>query len=422
MKISIPSPTWALLCMSWHLASLAFATSTVYIKDSDTTFALNLPKDSEHVNFYMAVPDFYQYVAIGFGGSMDNLFTFIVYPNANRDGVTLSPRLSTGRTEPVFYPQAEITLNDGTRLFNQTLFVNATCTKGCRTWPGGEIQVPNPAQAMSFALGPSYAAGSDDREALLRRHQGYGSFGLDMVQASSTSFLELPPAGTSSGANLSKADVIKQDGTDKGATAHGVIFAIVALLCAPFDVLVAGALKKWPTLHMISSTIYLALVIGALVPGIQISRTYVMTQNFGTGHQILGLFTIVLMFVMAFWGIFLVIVKKGAKKRGEAPPEKSALLGKIHKYVGWLIWILFLINNGLGLKLADASRTFILGYAVMVGAVIVIMMPIYFIIWRCTRAKKDKEEAQELDNIYNHNYQNHHYENYSNQNQPPSYR
>lgn len=98
---------------------------------------------------------------------------------------------------------------------------------------------------------------------------------------------------------------------------------------------------------MISSTIYFALVIGALVPGIQISRTYVMTQKFRTGHQILGLFTIVLMFVMVLWGVFLVIVKKGAMKRGQAPPEKSALLGKIHKYVGWLIWVLFLVNNGL---------------------------------------------------------------------------
>lgn len=165
---------WALLCLSWHLASLVHATSTVYIKESDTTFALNLPKNSEHVNFYMSVPDLYQYVGIGFGGSMENLFAFIVYPNANHDGVTLSPRLSTGRTEPAFYPEAEITLNEGTRFFNQTLFVNATCTKGCRSWPGGEIQVPNPAQAMSFALGPSYGAGSDDKDALLRRHQGYG--------------------------------------------------------------------------------------------------------------------------------------------------------------------------------------------------------------------------------------------------------
>lgn len=159
---------------SWHLASLVQATSTVYIKESDTTFALHLPKDSEHVNFYMAVPDLYQYVGVGFGGSMDNLFALIVYPNANRDGVTLSPRLSTGRTEPAFYPDAEITLNEGTRYFNQTLFVNATCTKGCRTWPGGEIEESNSAQSMSFALGPSYAAGSDDKEALLRRHQGYG--------------------------------------------------------------------------------------------------------------------------------------------------------------------------------------------------------------------------------------------------------
>lgn len=166
----------ALLCLTWHLASLVEATSTAYLKDCDTTFALQLPKDSEEVNFYIEAPDLYQYVAVGFGGSMDAMFTFIVYPNANRDGVTLSPRLGTGNFEPAFYPDAKITLNEGTRYFNQTLYVNATCTSGCRKWPGGEIQIPNPAQGMLFALGPSYGAGSDDKEALLRRHQGHGTY------------------------------------------------------------------------------------------------------------------------------------------------------------------------------------------------------------------------------------------------------
>lgn len=165
---------WALLTLTWHLASLIAATSTAYIKDCDTTFALHLPKNSEAVNFYFEAPDLYQYVAVGFGGDMSAMFTFIIYPNANRDGVTLSPRLGSGNFEPAFYPEAVITLNEGTRYFNQTLFVNATCTSGCRKWPSGEIQMNNPAQNMLFALGPSYSAGSDDKEALLRRHQGFG--------------------------------------------------------------------------------------------------------------------------------------------------------------------------------------------------------------------------------------------------------
>lgn len=75
----------------------------------------------------------------------------------------------------------------------------------------------------------------------------------------------------------------------------------------------------------------------------------------------------------------------------------------------WGNWVktnLVCLNRGL--KLADAGKTFILGYAVMVGAVVIIMMPIYFLIWRCTRAKKDKKEEQELENIYSHSYQEYH--------------
>lgn len=168
-----------------------------------------------------------------------------------------------------------------------------------------------------------------------------------MPQASESSKLQLPAtAKTSDGANLPK-DIIKKDGRDKGATAHGVLFAIAALVCAPFDVLVGGALKKWPTLHAVSATLYFAVVIGGLVPGIQISKTYILTQKFQTSHQILGLFTVVLMFIMVVWGIVLMVLKKGAKERGQTPPEKSGVLGKVHKYVGWVIWVLFLVNNGL---------------------------------------------------------------------------
>ena len=55
--------------------------------------------------------------------------------------------------------------------------------------------------------------------------------------------------------------------------------------------------------------------------------------------------------------------------------------------------------------MSDASRTFKMGYGVMVGAVVLLMMPVYFLIWRFTRANKDKKEEQELQNIYSHSYQ-----------------
>ncbi|KAK3317970.1 hypothetical protein B0H66DRAFT_220348 [Apodospora peruviana] len=404
MKVGFFSslPVVLLVC----LVQQVVATSTIFIKESNTTFALNLSPDSDDVNFYMAVPDLYQYTGIGFGATMANSLMFLVYANNDRNGVTLSPRLSTGNTEPVFYPAAEIILHEGTRAFDHTLYVNATC-RGCRSWEGGSIEVNNPGHPMIFGLGITHVRGSDDKDMPLRRHMGYGVFSMDMVKATTPGGVGVPKINATDGAVLPK--VINEDHGDRAATAHGVVFAIVALVAAPFDSLVAGALRKWPTLHMITATVYFALVIGALVPGINISKQYIMTQKMQTGHQVLGLLTVVMMFGMVIWGIALVFIRKLAKKRGQEPPERSALMGRMHAYIGWLIWLLFLINNGLGLKLADQGNTFILGYAVLAGAVVIFMIPIYWLVWRCTRPRRDKEEDNyQLNTIYNHDQQHGH--------------
>jgi hypothetical protein len=50
---------------------------------------------------------------------------------------------------------------------------------------------------------------------------------------------------------------------------------------------------------------------------------------------------------MFFWGIGLSLIKRTANKRGQEPPESTPLLAAIHRWVGRLIWVLLLINNGL---------------------------------------------------------------------------
>lgn len=50
---------------------------------------------------------------------------------------------------------------------------------------------------------------------------------------------------------------------------------------------------------------------------------------------------------MFFWGLWLSLIKRSAKKRGQEPPENTRLMGSIHKWMGRLIWVLLLVNNGL---------------------------------------------------------------------------
>jgi hypothetical protein len=58
-----------------------------------------------------------------------------------------------------------------------------------------------------------------------------------------------------------------------------------------------------------------------------------------------------------------------------------------------------------GLKLSEQRLVLILAYVAMALGLIIILVPIYFCLWRCTKRHKQKEEdLHELHNIYDQNY------------------
>ncbi|KAK3938717.1 hypothetical protein QBC46DRAFT_161229 [Diplogelasinospora grovesii] len=381
--------------------------SSLYIPDSQTQFAINLPPDSDDVNIYLTSPDWYSYTAIGFGDGMAGSLMFVAYPASDGTHVTVSPRIGTGDTEPPYTPTVAVTVHDGSSIQNDMIVANFTC-HSCRSWSGGgALDLTDIAQAMIFALGPNLPITSDDPAASLRRHIGYGHFTMNMPQATGGGIFNVP-ANITTGAAVAAiggGDGIQND-NDKAATAHGILFALIALAVAPFDLLVAGTLKRWPVVHAVTSTVYTAFVIGAFTQGVVVSREYIKTQGMTTGHQVLGLITVAALFASYIYGFALGWIRHSAKKRQMPPPEKSKLLGEIHTWVGRLIWLLLIINNGLGLQLAQQRSTFIIGYAVLAAGVVIFVLPIYFCIWRCTRPRKHKEEdaSTQLADLYNHDY------------------
>jgi hypothetical protein len=99
---------------------------------------------------------------------------------------------------------------------------------------------------------------------------------MDLIQATGPGGI---PFGinAASGATLTKNNGLHQDGGNKAATAHGIMYAIVTLAIAPFDGLVADAIgPKWAWMHGITATVYFAFVIGAMVPGVLVAREHVM--------------------------------------------------------------------------------------------------------------------------------------------------
>ncbi|KAK0627313.1 hypothetical protein B0T14DRAFT_395922, partial [Immersiella caudata] len=371
-----------LLCLT-QLQTVLAASSTLRIGDSNTTISVNLPPNSDDVNFYISTPDYYQYTAIGFGSLMSNSLLLIAYPSTT-GGITISPRFATTPySEPVFDPSIRLTIHPPSGIHAHEMLINATCHT-CRT----HFDPLSPSQPMIFASGPPSHLASDDPSAPLRRHVVHGRFTIDLVRATGAGGVPFPDTRTV-GASLIGGVVATP--RSKQSLAHGIVFAVATLVIAPADMIIAGALRRWPVLHGVSATVYVALAIGALVPGIAISREHFATKGYATGHQVLGLIGVAVLFGMFLWGLGMGVRRHAAKKRGEDVNKGDSVWGKVHRWVGRGVWVVFIVDGGLGLRLAERSHLFMMGYGVLVGAVFLVGLPIWFLIWRCSKYQREKE-------------------------------
>ncbi len=50
---------------------------------------------------------------------------------------------------------------------------------------------------------------------------------------------------------------------------------LATLLLAPIDLVAAGALRRWPILHILTSSVYLLAVLAGLGLGVKISAEYI---------------------------------------------------------------------------------------------------------------------------------------------------
>ncbi|KAL2267798.1 hypothetical protein VTJ83DRAFT_5075 [Remersonia thermophila] len=390
---------WFLLSLSSiHLTRAQDAVSTLFVPDTDTVIAFNLPPDSDDINFYVRTPDWYQYTAFGFGTKMADALMLVMYASEDRKGVTVSPRTTTGNTEPVYSPGTRLTIHESLINANADMIVNATC-HGCRArLPRVDAESP-----MIFAVGPALDLGSDDLDARLRRHTAYGFFFADLLRATGPGGIPSgvvgPSTNASSGAELvaeagggatPTPGGIHRDSARPRAVAHGVLYAVAALAFAPLDTLLAG-----PS--------------GRAGPGCTPARQpgeHVVTQTFRTPHQIIGLITVLLMAIMYFWGFAVSRIKRSAKQRGQEPPENTRYLAAVHRWVSRLVWLLLLVNVALGMKLSEQRLVLILAYLALALGIIIVLVPVYFCVWRCSKHRRKKEQQEqglEMPTIYDHN-------------------
>jgi hypothetical protein len=74
------------------------AVSSLSVPDTNTVISINLPPDSDDINFFVSTPDWYQYTAIGFGTTMTDALMLVMYLSADSKGEAIPPLIPVNKS------------------------------------------------------------------------------------------------------------------------------------------------------------------------------------------------------------------------------------------------------------------------------------------------------------------------------------
>ncbi|KAI1142489.1 putative iron reductase domain protein [Hypoxylon sp. FL0543] len=316
----------------------------------DLAFALNVPSDSTtDLYFSLMMPTGTSWAAVGLGAKhMAGALMLVAYPSKSGKNATLSPRLATGHTEPVFAPEIQIEALAGTGLDNDTYVFNGRCAN-CRAWgAAGRVDVASKAQDMLFATGePGDYLKTDALDGPLRFHYNYGTFTMDMVHATGPG--GVPAIDKSENSTLvGTVQGLDVEGKkDMKAMAHAIIMVLVFVGLFPFGsfVLRLGGWVRW---HAVNQGFALILAIIGSSLGFAISKTYNRSKKFNTAHQVIGLLIFIFIFAQFTLGFL--------HHRKFKQTKQTTKLAPIHRWMGRGLLTLGIINGFLGFQLAQSNE------------------------------------------------------------------
>lgn len=178
-----------------NIAAVALAglASTAYAQVSnncagDTCFGLNIPEATVNsgngdIFLSMSGPTSYSYIALGQGSSMSGSRIFVMYTSANGKNVTVSPRLSSGHSEPKYDSSTQITMLENTGVSGNTMTAYFKVSNA-GTWNGGSMDFKSSSAQWIHAALAGSSLNTDDLSADISQHaNNYGSFTWDFSQA-----------------------------------------------------------------------------------------------------------------------------------------------------------------------------------------------------------------------------------------------
>lgn len=323
--------------------------------EADVCFSLNVPQQqstssgSEDIYFQLSAPTSYSWVALAQGTMMSNANMFVMYSSADGKNVTVSPRSASGNVMPTHRDAVQIFLLEGTGIQDGKMVANVRCSNCNTTMSLSGTDNSN----WVYAHSRGSPINSNDLNAVIAQHDSHGSFQWDISKATGGSggnpFIN-------SNATTSSSSSVRGISWERFAQAHGALASLAFVAIFPLGAILVrfGIVSAW--IHGGLQIFGLTIFIAAAGVGIYIAKSL---SYLSEPHAVIGLLLFSVFFFMPFFGALHHRVYQKVQKR--------TFWSYAHIFTGRIGIILGVINGGLGLRLASASRSSIIAYGVLAG-------------------------------------------------------
>ncbi|KAF1931202.1 iron reductase domain protein [Didymella exigua CBS 183.55] len=351
------------LLASLSLGALAQTQIGQTCVSSDVCYKLNIPEataqsGSGDIYLSLSAPTTYTWVGLGIGSSMTNSDMFIMYTDGNGN-VTLSPRYSSGESQPQYDGDLDVELLSGSGVANSVMTANFRCGKCARS---GSTSFSSSSGQWVHGRKSGAALDSTDVKARISQHDAADSFtwsysnavggsSTNPFMATDTVVSGTTPVSSGSDDTSMRSNII---------LVHGIFASLAFIVFFPIGAIIIrlGKFNNNVMIHVSTQIFSWLLFIAASGLGLYYGIT---GDEMNEAHPIIGIVLIAMMFIqpIAGWLHHRKFLRTG---------QRSAI-SYGHIWTGRTAIILGMINGGLGLELAGTETRYVIAYSVVAGVI-----------------------------------------------------
>lgn len=336
---------------------------------NELTYSIHIPaatansKSAGPIYFQMNSTRRIEWFALGQGDHMAGANMFVVYTSG--DNVTVSPRSSVGHTQPLYNPEAQITVMNGSGIYGSMITANIKCDS-CIHWGQGSMNVTSTSSSWIWGVRYGMPLQSRSLSANILEHDVMGVETVDLTKATGQTSVNPFADIISSSANAT-ADYSFSEAVIHGKKiAHGVLMMVAFIILFPFSALLLHLSPSSNVVTIHGGLQLFALVVAIVGLGLGVSMAR-QIHNLVHYHIIIGI--VVVASLVLFQPAMGLLQHRFFRKTGGKGP-----FAYMHRWFGRIMIILGVINVGLGFQFTgvgdpDAPRSAVIAVGVVAGII-----------------------------------------------------